>query len=261
MRRREELEAVIELCRAATEGGLDPFDVDVDYMLSVIRKHYGEAESLEELCLDASALKGLALVLERQSEWIRLQSTTLYRDPFLLTRRLMETDVRGIAEAFLKSWYPIVELEQATAETLLNSFKYWEGLLPLEERWRDIDVDELGMGDLTREEAEALGILSTRGFEEALSELWGELEKRGLIDYWDWIGAETYEETLRRAFLTSYLVSYGYAILHIDRYGERLLLESVERPEERESGEERSLTVMVDEEEWERWRGRRMGEG
>jgi hypothetical protein len=259
MRRREELEAVIELCRATAEGEVDPFDVDVDYILSVIRKHYGKAKSLEELCLDASALKGLALVLERQSDWIRHQSTTLYRDPFLLTKRLMEMDVRGIAEAFLKSWHPIVELEQATVATLLNSLRYWEGLLPLEERWRDIDVEEMGVGDLSREEAEALGILSAGGFEETLRELWRELKERGVVEYWNWIGAETYDETLRRAFLTSYLVSYGYATLHMDRYGERLLLESVEKPEEYRGGEEQSLPVMVDEEEWEKWRGRRMG--
>ncbi|KYH38385.1 MAG: hypothetical protein AYL28_003950 [Candidatus Bathyarchaeota archaeon B23] len=226
-----------------------------------MRRHYGEAESLEELCLDASALKGLALVLERQSRWIRHRSSTLYRDPFLLTRRLMEMDVRAIAMAFLSSWHPVVELEQATADTLLHSLRYWEGLLPLEERWRGIEVEERWPGHLSREEAEALGILVPGGFEEALRELWRELRGRGPVDYWDWIGAESYEETLRRAFLTSYLVSYGYATLHMDRYSERLLLEPVEEPEEREEEGRRSLPVMVDEEEWERWRGGLMGGG
>ncbi|MCD6479955.1 hypothetical protein J7L65_04140 [Candidatus Bathyarchaeota archaeon] len=259
MSRREELEAVIELCRAAAEGEIDPFTVDVDYVLSVIRKHYGEAESIEELCLDASALKGLALVLERQSRWIRHQSTTLYRDPFLLTRRLMEMDVRAIAEAFMKSWHPIIELEQATVDTLINALKYWEGLLPLEERLRDLEVEERGVEPLSREEAEALGIIAPGGFEEALREMWRELRERGSVDYWDWIGAESYEETLRRAFLTSYLVSYGYAALEMDRYGEHLILKPVERPGEQE-GEKRSLPVLIDEEEWERWRRGRMGE-
>ncbi|RJS87595.1 hypothetical protein CW701_00025 [Candidatus Bathyarchaeota archaeon] len=259
MSRREELEAVIELCRAAAEGEIDPFTVDVDYVLSVIRKHYGEAESLEELCLDASALKGLALVLERQSQWIRHQSTTLYRDPFLLTRRLMEMDIRAIAEAFMKSWHPIVELEQATADTLLNALKYWEGLLPLEERLRALEIEERGVGELSRAEAEALGILAPGGFDEALREMWRELMERGAIDYWDWIGAESFDETLRRAFLTAYLINEGYAILEMDRYREHLTLKPVERPR----GEERrhSLPVMVDEEEWMRWLRGRMGEG
>ena len=52
-----EMESLIKLCNNVQSGNINPFDVDVDYILSVIQKNYPNISNIQELCLDAQALK------------------------------------------------------------------------------------------------------------------------------------------------------------------------------------------------------------
>jgi len=255
---RAQLEGVIDLCRGVSEGALDPFDIDIDYVLSVIKSYYPEVSSFEDFCLDAEAIKELSSVLERQHEWIHHQSTTLYKNPFMLTQQLLMMDVGAIAKAFLRSWHPIVELGQISAKTLAGSLGYWGDLLPLGERWNDFNLNEVDAGIASMGDAIALGYFPEEGFTKTLETFWEEMKRKASeedwIPYWEWIGADTYGETVKRAYITAFMVTYGYAIIQMDRFGDNIVVKPLDEvnpdPEEGKT----SLPVMIDYGEWEKWR-------
>jgi len=253
-----ELESVINLCRMVQAGKIEPFDIDFDYVMGVIRKHYPDIRDFREFCVDAEALKELSGVLERQNRWIEHQSSTLYKDPFMLSQQLMRMDIGAIAEAFLRSWHPVSEMEQVSARTLAESLSYWGGLIPMDERWRGPDVEEVETGTATMGEAVELGLIPEEGFMDLVEGFWRELGARvgpgGRIDYWDWVGAETYPETVYRAYITVFMVGYGYASAEWDRLQEETVI--IQNPEPRpDPGRSKvSLPVMVDYEEWTSWR-------
>jgi hypothetical protein len=258
IRKRDELEGVISLCRAVQAGSVEPFAVDIDYMLEVIRRYYPETNTLQDFCTDAAAIKGLSEVLQNQNDWIQHQSTTLYKDPFLLNQQIQKMDLSAIADSFLKSWHPMVQMEQLSAKTLAGSLGYWTDLIPFAERWKESNLQMVDAGTATMDEARALGYLPEEGFAQAIESFWSELEARvskgGRISYWDWIGAESYEETVKRSYLTVFLVSYGYANIESDRFGEKVeIIHNVEqRPDPEQS--KISIPTLVDYEEWKIWR-------
>ena len=83
---REELQRVIDMCQSVEERGLDPFLVDVETIIAVIRQYFPEWELPEDLVLDAETVHHLASVIKMQSEWVKHRSTSLYTDPFLLEK-------------------------------------------------------------------------------------------------------------------------------------------------------------------------------
>ena len=256
---RERLQRVIDLCRSVEERGLDPFTVDIDDIIAVVREYFPEWKLPEELCLDAEAVHSLSSVIKLQSDWVKHRSTSLYTDPFLLEEHIQRMSGEELAHLFLKTWNPIVELEQISPHSLSVAIKYWQSLLPLSERWMKTTFLKTETGVATREELIRQRILAEEAFSEGLETLWEELKQmageKGKIRYWDFIGAETYSETIQRAYMTSFLVTYGYATLEIHRLEEEIFVKPFEKPEPllgKKGGI--SVPVSVGVEEWMKWK-------
>ncbi len=256
---KERLERVIDLCKSVEEKSLDPFVVDVDDIIAVVREYFPEWELPEELCLDAEAIHGLSSVIKLQSDWVKHRSTSLYTDPFLLEEKIRRLSGEELASLFLGAWEPIIEMEQISPHSLSLAIKYWESLLPLDVRWAKTDFLKREIGAATREELVKERIFAEKAFSEELEAFWEELKQRvgrgGKILYWDFVGADTYEETVRRAYMTSFLVTYGYATLEIHRLEEEMFILPFEKPEPL-VGKKRvmSVPIPVGVEEWRRWR-------
>jgi hypothetical protein len=259
---REKLQGIIEMCKPVEERSLDPFLIGIDEAISVIREYFPEWKLPEDLCLDAETVHHLASVIKLQSEWVTHRSTSLYTDPFLLEEKLTRVSKELIVEIFLKAWHPTVELEQISLHSLAEAIRYWKGLLPLDERWKIISPEKIETGLATREELIKQRILRDKAFSEELENFWQELKKmveekkeNDKIRYWDFIGAETYEETAHRAFMTSFLVTYGYATLEIHPLEEEKFIKPYEKPVTK-IGEKQlvSIPIAITVEDWMEWK-------
>ena len=256
---KEHLQRIIDLCKSVEERSLDPFLVDINDVIKIVREYFPEWDSMDELSLDSEAINRLASVIKLQSDWIRHRSTSLYTDPFLIEEKLHKLSRENLASLFLKAWHPIVEMEQISSYSLLEAVKYWQSLLPINERWTKTEFMKTELGATSREELIKQHIMTEKVFTEELETLWKELRQKvgenGKIAYWDFVGADTYEETIRRAYMTSFLVTYGYATFEIHRLEEEIFIIPFSKPSSLLGKKQMvSVPVSVSVEEWRNWR-------
>ncbi len=259
---REKLQRIIEMCSAIENRTVDPFLLDVDSVIKVVQEYFPQWEEAEELNLDSEAIHHLASVIKLQSEWVKHCSTSLYTDPFLLEEKITQANKEEIINVFLKAWHPLVEMEQLSMNSLAAAMRYWDGLVPIKERWPDLDVQEVAIGTTSRDELVKQRVLGDKFFSDELEGFWRELKETvkekaadGKILYWDFIGAETYEETVERAFLTSFLISYGYATLEIHPLEELIFIKPFEKPNtEILTQQSISIPIAVTHNNWQKWK-------
>jgi len=255
----ERIQRVIELCKSVEERGVDPFAVDVDDIIATLQKYFPEWESPEELTLDAEAVQYLASVIQNQGDWVKHRSTSLYTDPFLLEEKIKRLSKEELAALFMQVWNPIIEQEQLSISTIAEALKYWQDLVPINERWQNIGPIQVEAGATTLEELVRLKILAEKTFMEELETFWRELQQKAGEDetilYWDFVGAETYKETLDRAYLTSFLVTYGYATLELRPLEEEVFIKPFTEVHS-EMADKRmvSVPISVSFEEWTKWK-------
>jgi len=260
----DHLQRIIDLCKSVEERGLDPFLVDVNDLITIVREFFPEWDSMEELNLDAETINRLASVIRLQSDWVKHRSTSLYTDPFLLEEKLRKLSREDLANVFLKAWHPIVEMEQISPHSLSEAIKYWQSLLPLNERWMKTTLMKTDLGATTREELIRQSIMAEKAFTEELEMLWHELRRKvgksKKIPYWNFVSADTYEETVRRAYLTSFLVTYGYATFEVHRLEEEIFIVPFDEPRSLIGKKQAvSVPISVSVEEWRHWRESRRG--
>jgi hypothetical protein len=259
---KEKLERIIEMCIAIENHVVEPFTLNVDEIIKIVHEYFPNWENPDELKLDAEALHHLASVIKMQSEWVKQRSNSLYTDPFLLEEKIRQTSKQGMVDVFLGAWGPLIEFEQLSLHSLAQGLLYWNALAPMGDRWKDIDVLEVTMGSVSRGELVKQRVLGEKEFSEELECYWQELKNKtgekgvdGKIAYWDFIGSETYDETVQCAFLTSFLITYGYATLEIDRLEETVFILPFDKPRKEALTEQStSVALAVSIEDWQKWK-------
>jgi len=219
-KKRDRVLRLIQLCRTVRERGVDPFEVDVKDKLDLLDRYLPGWEALDDLSLDAEALNRLATVIELQGGWVRYRSSLLYVDPLLVEFKVRALDAKTLFTIFVRAWRPILEYEQLSPQRVKEAVEYWNRLRSLTERFRRLPSPPWARPSIiSLDEMLELGVFSPEEFEQLLSGLATELRDRagkgGSVAYWDFIYADTYEETVRRAYLTSFLATYGYARLEL----------------------------------------------
>lgn len=260
---REELQRITVMLTSVEERGFDPFLINVEDVITVLRQYFPEWELPEDLVLDAETIQHLASVIKMQSEWVKHRSTSLYTDPFLLEEKIRRLSREQLASIFLKSWHPTVELEQISPHSMMQAIQYWNELIPMDERWQKTTYTETEMGVTSREALIEQRVLAEKMFSEELETFWQELTQKvgenEKIKYWDFIGADTFDQTVQRAYLTSFLVTYGYATLEIDRLEEEIFIKPYQKPIRLDGKKQvMSVPVPISFDDWVKWKEGRM---
>ena len=230
---RKELTEVIETCDAIERRKFNPFFLDVKLGVETLREYFPLWTEFEDNCLDAHALNRLSEVVRLQNTQLKFQSSALYAEPEFVAKKFERMSEKRLAEVFLQSWHPIAELEQLTNEAVSSGLDYWNLLRPIQERWKRRDYsrgknpDSVDSATLT-----GLGIHGEK-FEASLIELWKELveihkTENGPLDYWKFVKTREHQETVRRAYFVSFLVTYGFAKMQFE--GERITLLPMDQP-------------------------------
>lgn len=246
-RGRKELQEIIETCDAVEERKINPFLLDITRALGIASKYYRHWEKFEDHCLDAKTINKLSTVVRLQNSQLKFQSSSLYSDPEFLTNKFKALTSLRLAEVLVKSWHPLVELEQLTEPTIKEAVAYWNNLTSFEERLRRIEAGKFPPPkDLEPNELFSLGLAREKDFLQDLEGLWAELKKQcpvGKLDYWKFVRGRDLQETLERAYLTSFLVTYGYA--ELNRAENELYLAPNAEPRPRTHQDQVSLPISI----------------
>lgn len=230
---RKELRELIRTSEAIRDRKFNPFFLDVALAIETLRKYFPFWSSLDDHCLDAETINRLAEVLGLQKSQLRYQSSALYTNPEMLEKKFRVLSVKRLGEIFLKSWHPIVEREQLSLDGIREGLQYWIQMLSFEERRK-----RLALGRAPPPRAVSLdslidsGIMTREEFSKGIRNLWEELRgqtgEKGSADYWSFVRRDTYQETVRRAYYVSFLLTYGFARMLRD--AEDMKLVSLETP-------------------------------
>ncbi|MDG6898715.1 MAG: hypothetical protein JRN24_03145 [Nitrososphaerota archaeon] len=208
---------VIELCRDVETSSANPFDVDIREKIMLLKQRLPELKLLDELLVDSEAMLELAQIVKLQDQWLKQRASALYIDPLLIQLKLKLLPKDALSDAFVKSWHPIAQIDQLSPRGLERAFVYWRELTPLSERFKDqFGTYGTRPGVLEYDDLVSLGVLTREEFQVGLTRLHEELLQMSngeWMDYRQFIGDESYESKVRRAYLLAFLISEGMALL------------------------------------------------
>ncbi|MCQ5337329.1 MAG: hypothetical protein NO475_03945 [Candidatus Methanomethylicia archaeon] len=200
--------------------------------------------------MDSEALKEISFILELQNDWIKRKALGLFIDPFIIESKIKIMKKEELASIFLSSWHPIAYIEQITIKKLINALDYWKVLTPLSQRLKELEsAKELKERIMKVSELINLRIISDRKFNEEINKMKEEIKNlKKPIDYWDFIMRDSYEETIFRAYLLSFIISEGFVKLIINPLEEKILIELCDNKEIKK--ESKSFPIVINYEIW-----------
>jgi len=245
------IERIVKACKYVIKRGSDPFEVDVPRYLKVLRSYIESSLSPEDLALDLNALENVSRIVELQGDWIKSRSSTLYFDPMLIEWKIKSMSLKNLAKVFASAWRPIVSISLISNKGFETAANYWVNLPPLKDRWGRLPEASVGteltsIEDLIREKLALKG-----SFSEMLEKFWETLKKKyveGGIHYWNFICSEDFESSLLKAYMLSFLSTYGYIHLEFDPSSRDYIIIPNERRIESENSY--SITVSFSFDEW-----------
>jgi|YelNatPaOPRAMG01_1025707.scaffolds.fasta_scaffold76920_2 hypothetical protein len=203
---------ILKTCKAVEERRLNPFLIDFQSSIKILREYLASCKTLNDYCLDAKALNALSKVVEFQNAQLIFQSSKLYVNPEALKKKVYSSSLEVLAKAFLENWHPIVELEQLTIQSIINGLIYWRKISFYQKHKAvksNFEYPTIIEEKQALKESEKLSSLMVKLWREMI-ELTSKDEK---IDYWVFISKNDFSTTVKRAYITSFLITYGYASL------------------------------------------------
>ena len=191
--------------------------MDIREKLLILRQRLPELKLLDELLVDSEAMLELSRIVKLQDQFLKQRASALYIDPLLIQLKLKLLPKEVLSEAFVKSWHPVAQVDQLSPRGLEKAFVYWRELTPISERFKD-QFGNYGIrpGVVDYSDLISLGVLTKEQFESSLAQLHEELLQKSdgeWADYREFIGDESYESKVRRAYLLAFLISEGRALL------------------------------------------------
>lgn len=191
--------------------------MDIRQKIALLKQRLPEWRFLDELLLDSEAMFELAQIVKLQDEWLKHRASSLYIDPLLIQLKVKLIPTGALSEAFVRSWHPIAQVDQISPKGLERAFVYWRDLTPIAERYKEqFGTYGTKPGSIDYSDLVTLGVFTPEQFEKSLTDLHDELLQKsegGWVDYGEFIGAESFESKVRRAYLLAFLISEGRASL------------------------------------------------
>ncbi len=173
----------------------------------------------------------------------------------LVTWKVRGLSKKQLAYVLVNSWHPTVEMECIAKPGIDEAVEYWRNLEPLSERGTELDTEEKSPDEISRDELSEFGFESKEDFDERVEEMWHELKEESgednQISYWEFIDSEDFRETIKNGWLTSFLISYGYATIELNPLEEEITLTAREERQTPTEETGTSVPIAISHEEWE----------
>ncbi len=245
---KRDLEDIIQTCNSIQIRQFNPFLLDVTEALGILRRHRDHLDSLQDHLLDMRAITGIARVVGLQSAQLRFQSSSLFVDPEVVREKIDGMSRQQLAEFLLLSWHPIVELEQLTPAAFKEANDYWSQMLSFFDRRKRLQLGPLALPETASlAELSGAGLIEERAFAKRLQDAWEELHRKSegseFTEYWKFVQGRSFPETVSKAQVVSFLVSYGYADL--EERNSKLVIVPKKQPNPSQAGSTLSYPIPI----------------